>query len=196
LPNEEWRKYLVPEKERLLPKRRRGNIFTYGPEELGLRENVVYLDGPDAFVRANPQLFATGTTSAHEGYAYWALLKLIGLEGEPGRNGLTWWYQSKVGGGTNRAGGAVIDFLIEGTNNSMDLGVRIVTPYHHELQGAAVRAFDFEQGFRLLNSDVFVVDVRSKFYMNDKSGQTVIRVMNRAIQNTPDFSPYHRSIRG
>jgi len=191
--NEEWRKYLVPEKSDIKPRPHRGGLFVWGPEELRLRENVIPADGPDAFVKSNPQLFATSSTSAHEGYAYWALLKLIGPEGEPGKNGLTWFYQSKVNGGGGRAGGSVVDFLIEGYTRAVSLGIRIVTPFFHETQGADVRAFDFEQSFRLLDQDVFVVDVRSKFYMHDKSGQTVIRVMNRAIQNQPDYSPYHRT---
>jgi hypothetical protein len=193
---EEWRKYLVPESEPLLPRRHRGNLFSYGPDELRLREGIILLGGPEEFVRNNPQLFATGSTSSHEGYAYWALLKIIGPEAEPGSNGLTWFYQSKVSAGRDGDRLSIVDFLIEGTGNPMDLGIRIVTPWHHELQGAAVRAFDFEQVFRLLDQDIFVVDVRSVNYMNDRTGQDAIRVMNRAIQNRPDYNPYHRSTRG
>lgn len=196
MTNEEWKKYIVPEKADIYPRHHRGGIFAWGPEELHLRENIQFADGPQAFVEANPQLFATSSTSNHEGYAYWALLQLIGPEGEPGRNGQIWFYQSSVKQSGSRSGGSIVDFLVETPGMPISLGIRIVTPWIHELQGAAVRAFDAEQVFRLFDQDVFVVDVRSAFYINDKTGQDVIKVISRAIQNQPDYSPYHRTVRG
>src|SRR5688500_7152664 len=108
--SEDWRAYVVPTRDRLTPKRHKGSLVSYGPDELHLRETEDYEGGPDSFVQSRPDLFATGTTSRDEGYFYWALLKTIGKEREIGKNGMTWYYQSKVGGGSNRAGGAVVDF--------------------------------------------------------------------------------------
>jgi hypothetical protein len=170
MSSESWRKYVVPTPERLTPKRHRGSIVNYGPMELGLREEVVYEGGPDEFIANNPQLFATGTTSSHEGYAYWALLKIIGEPGVPGKNGLVWYYQSKVGGGSNRAGGAVVDFMVEGALPSRDIGIRIVTPFFHDL----------------------VVDVNSRNYITDHTGVAAIQAMTKAIEGRPDYNPLFR----
>ncbi len=185
---EAWRSFLVPEPEDLKPRRHRRSIYNYGPEELGMRENVVVEGGPEQFVRSNPQLFATGTTSSHEGYAYWALLKIIGNEGEVGRNGLTWYYQSEVRGGTNRAGGAIVDFVVEGALPDRDIGIRIVTPFFHDKAGAFKRGEDFEQQFFLLDQDIFVVDVNSRDYINDPTGKAAISAMTKAIDARPGYN--------
>jgi hypothetical protein len=192
MSSESWRKYVVPTPERLTPKRHRGSIVNYGPMELGLREEVVYEGGPDEFIANNPQLFATGTTSSHEGYAYWALLKIIGEPGVPGKNGLVWYYQSKVGGGSNRAGGAVVDFMVEGALPSRDIGIRIVTPFFHDQAGAFKRAEDFEQTFMLLDNDILVVDVNSRNYITDHTGVAAIQAMTKAIEGRPDYNPLFR----
>lgn len=191
--SDDWRKYRVPEAEDLRPPRRRARLYSFGPNELHLRETVILEGGPDEFVRNNPQLFATGTTSRHEGYAYWALLKIIGPEGMPGKNGMVWYYQSKVGGGSHRPGGATVDFVVEGTGRNADLGIRIVTPFYHSQAGAGVRAFDEEQRFMLLDNDIFAVDVFSKSYINDNTGRAAIVTMARALESTPDYGPNFRS---
>lgn len=189
----DWRKFLVPEKEPLKPPRRRGKIIGYGPAELHLRENVIPAYGPEAFVLNNPQLFATGSTSRDEGYAYWALLKIIGPERVMGEMGMTWYYQSKVSGGATKKGGSIIDFLVEKSGPGDDLGIRIVTPYRHTQAGPLKVAQDFEQTFSLVDNDIFAVDVYSRNYINDKTGRTVILTMKRALESQPDYSPiYHR----
>jgi hypothetical protein len=192
MSSESWRRYVIPEPERLKPKRHRGALVNYGPRELRLQETVIYEGGPDAFVQANPQLFATGTTSNDEGYAYWALLKIIGPEREIGKNGMTWYYQSKVGGGSNRPGGSIVDFVVEGTGPNKDIGIRIVTPFFHEQAGAFKRATDEEQRFSLLDNDIFVVDVNSRNYITDKSGAAVLREMRNAIEMREGFNPLFR----
>lgn len=189
----DWRSFLVPEKDPLRPPRRRGKIIGYGPQELHLRENVTSTQSPEYFVQTHPHLFATGTTSRDEGYAYWALLKIIGPEGVMGNFGMVWYYQSKVSGGSGRVGGSIIDFLVEKSGPGDDIGIRIVTPYRHIQAGPFVRAVDFEQTFSLVDNDIFAVDVFSHNYINDKTGRAVILSMKRAIESQPDFSPiYHR----
>lgn len=186
----DWKKFIVPEAEPLTAPRRRRSLRSYGPLELGLRETVVTEGGPEAFVKNNPGLFATSSTSRHEGYAYWALLHIIGDEGVPGKNGLVWEYQSKVTASETRV--SVVDFIIQGAMK-LDLGIRIVTPFFHTEAGAETRAFDEEQRWRLLDQDIFVVDVFSLNYINDPTGQAAIVTMNRAIAAEQDYSPYHRS---
>ncbi len=188
MPSKSWEAYLVPHPERLKPRRHRGSLISYGPSELRLRETIVYEGSPDHFIDRNPQLFATGTTSRDEGYAYWALLKIIGTEREIGKNGMTWYYQSKVGGGSNRAGGAVVDFVVEGLGRNNDIGIRIVTPYFHEKAGSFKRATDAEQLFMLLDQGIDVADVNSRNYVLDPTGVAVLQIISKAIERRPDFN--------
>jgi hypothetical protein len=157
-----------------------------------MRENIIPAGSPEEFVNSNPQLFATGTTSRDEGYAYWALLKLIGNPGEIGKNGLIWYYQSKVEGGTGRAGGAVVDFIVVGALPSMDLGIRVVTAHFHDKAGAFKRGSDIEQVFGLLDNDIFTVDINSRDYINDQKGVAVKRVMENALQARPGYNTLFR----
>ena len=193
---EAWRKFLVPEANSLNPPRRRQSLRSFGPRELGLRERIVYTGGPEEFVKNNPHLFATGNTSRDEGYAYWALVQIIGKEGEIGKNGLRWFYQSKIGGGSNRPGGAVVDFIIEGFGRNRDIGIRIVTSYRHTQAGSFKRATDFEQQFALLDNDIDIVDVESKNYLGDKTGRAAIVSMTRAIERQADFSSMYIRFQG
>jgi hypothetical protein len=190
--SDDWRAYVVPTKERLTPKRHKGSLVSYGPDELHLRETEVYEGGPDSFVKSRPDLFATGTTSRDEGYFYWALLKIIGPERVLGKNGMIWSYQSKVGGGSNRAGGSIVDFLVEGIGPNLDIGIRIVTPYFHDKAGPFKRATDFEQQFTLLDQDIFVVDVNSRDYVNDDRGVAVMSVAKKALEMRPGYNPLFR----
>jgi hypothetical protein len=191
MSSQSWERYVIPEPERLKPKRHRGSIISFGPEELGLRLNETH-GGPEEFVRNNPQLFATGTTSRDEGYAYWALLEEIGPPGVIGKNGMTWFYQSKVGGGTNRAGGAIVDFIVESLGPNPDIGIRIVTPFFHDKAGAFKRGSDEEQRFMLLDNDIFVVDINSRNYVNDPTGAAVKRSISNALQMRNDMNPLFR----
>lgn len=190
--SDDWRAYVVPTKERLTPKRHKGSLVSYGPDELHLRETEVYEGGPEQFVQEHPELFATGTTSRDEGYFYWALLKRIGPERTIGKNGMVWYYQSKVGGGSNRAGGSIVDFLVEGVGPNLDIGIRIVTPFFHDKAGAFKRATDFEQQFSLLDQDIFTVDVNSRDYVNDPKGAAVMMVADNALAMRPSYNPLFR----
>jgi hypothetical protein len=185
----DWKKFVTPEADPYrVPPRRRG-LFYFGPRELGLRLNVDPAWGPEEFVKNNPQLFATGTTSRDEGYAYWALLKIIGEPEEIGKNGLIWYYQSKVGGGSNLPGGAIVDFVIDSVGPNPLKGIRVVTPHFHTETDPYKRASDEEQIFNLMNQNMLVVDVFSQNYIFDKTGRAVIKVMKNAINEQSDFGP-------
>jgi hypothetical protein len=191
--DDDWRKFLVPEKDNLtLPRRGRG-LATYGPDELRIREDIVYEGGPVAFVRNNPQLFATSSTSAHEGFFYWGLVKKIGKEDAYGTNGLIWQYQVKMRGAAGGPGGAIVDFVISNTIHGLDLGVRIVTPYYHSGAGPLKRGEDFEQQYTMMDSGVFPVDVYSVNYISDPTGRAVLNAVDKAIAAQPDYSPLYRT---
>lgn len=190
---DDWRKFLPPLASRIAPPRRPRGIVSYGPSELRLRENMDVSGGPQTFVRNNPQLFATSSTSAHEGWFYWGCLKVIGPEYEYGKNGLLWRYQSKVRGAAGGPGGSIVDFLIENLGRGVDdLGVRIVTPFFHTGSGALNRGSDFEQIYTLLDAGVFVVDVYSVNYMSDPTGRAVIKAVEGVLQMRADYSPLYR----
>lgn len=183
MPND-WKKFVVKDKDpSAAPTGRRG-LFNYGPNALGLRRNIIPADGPDEFVKRNAGLFATGTTSRDEGYFYWGLLKKIGPEREPGINGRVWYYQSKVG---QAAGSAIVDFVIEGVDGP-DLGIRIVTVHFHEQAGARKRASDFEQQFFLLDNRMDIVDKKSSRYINDPTGRAVIKSVLEAMNGQSDVT--------
>lgn len=187
----DWKKFVQPQKDPALPPRRARGLFRYGQEILGLRLNITPGTGPEQFVRDNPQLFATPSTSRDEGYAYWALLKHIGPPGLPGKNGMVWYYQSKVGGG-NLPGSAVVDFVIEMFGPNPLIGCRIVTPYFHIQGGPHKRASDLEQIYNLLKQDMMVIDVFSENYIYDQTGRAVLKSMSRVINGQEDFGPAHR----
>jgi hypothetical protein len=189
--SDEWLKYIIPEPERLKPKRHRGSIVSYGPEHLRLREDSETGEAEE-FVQAHPELFATGTTSRDEGYAYFALLHIIGEPGVIGKNGMVWYYQSKVGGGSNRAGGAIVDFIVEGVGPNLDIGIRIVTPHFHDQAGAFKRATDIEQVFMLMDQDIFTVDVNSRDYIGDPKGVAAIQAITNALEMRPSYNPLFR----
>jgi hypothetical protein len=193
----DWTKFIVNTPEHLIAPKRRKSLRYYGPEQLNLRKSVVFANGPEEFVQNNPHLFATGTTSRHEGYFYWGLFKRIGREGEPGKQGRTWFYQSKVGGGSNRPGGSIVDFIIEGVGPNPDLGVRIVTPYFHGQIGPYKRATDFEQSISLLDQDILAIDIDSRDYVGDPDGSAVLYAVDRVLNyQQSSFSPLYAGFRG
>jgi hypothetical protein len=171
--------------------RRNARLYTYGPRELGLQMEDES-GGPEEFIRRHPNLFATSSTSAHEGYFFWALLKLIGPMEEIGKGGLIWYYQSRLLSSGGKAGGTIVDFLVEGVYPNKDLGIRIQTPFRHTGAGAITRAKDEEQALFMESKDIIPVDVYSINYMSDKTGQAVIKAANRALKADPDFSPLAR----
>lgn len=190
--DDDWRKFLVPEKDVLpLPRMHRG-LASYGPDELHLRETIVYDGGPDSFVKNNPQLFATSSTSRDEGYFYWGLVKKIGKEDEYGKNGLRWQYQVKMRGAAGGPGGAIVDFVISGTIHGLDLGVRIQTPFYHTGAGPLKKGEDFEQSYTIMDSGLFPVDIYSIDYISDPTGRAVLNTVDQTLLAQPNYSPIFR----
>ena len=166
---------------RLKPLSTRG-LITRGPRVLGLARTVEYVGGPDGFVRAHPELFATGTTSRDEGYFYWACQKRLGPEGE------FWSYQVPLAGGRHQRGGAVVDFIIS-YNPSMDIGVRILTFWFHASAGAVKHAHDQEQEISLSGGNMRIVDAPSQDYIYDKTGRAVLRMLDNILSGAEPRDP-------
>lgn len=189
----DWKKFYHPLPTLSEDRTPRVNVYSFGPSELHLGEEIIYEGGPEEFVRKNPQLFRTGTTSRDEGFFYWGLWKVIGKENVPGNMGISWTYQSKVGGGSTTPGGAVVDFIIRGVMQGYDLGVRIVTKRFHNQAGPLKQATDEAQRFSLLENGVYALDIQSKDYIFDKTGRAAIRAVNDALTLTPGLSPIYSS---
>lgn len=190
MAKQDWRKFYKPLPE-LSGSRKRVDIYSFGPHELFLRGDIDYQGGPEEFVKNNPQLFKTGSTSRDEGYFYWGCLRVIGKEREPGKQGITWLYQSKVAGGMTQAGGSVVDFRFSGVMQGYDIGVRIVTKRFHNQAGPLKQATDELQRYTMLDAGLYAVDVQSSDYINDNTGRAVIRAVEDAINGTPGLSPIY-----
>jgi hypothetical protein len=179
---ERWTAFYHPVKEPLeVPAI---TIIQWGPAHLGLREEPVLEYGPAAFTAAHPELFRTGTTSADEGWFYWALLQkdVRGPEGQEGG----WQYQKRTG--YAKIGGATVDFVIY-VPNGRPIACRIVTPYFHEESGPEKAASDREQIGMLTDAGYDVVDAFSRLYMHDPSGLAVKSVAKRVIAKDPSLVP-------
>lgn len=174
-----WHDFYAPVKgSRNVP---RPTVLGYGPAFMGGREVVIPSGGPEAFVHANPGLFATSSTSREEGFFYWGCLKEIGPAGQG------WKYQSQVRNQGARAGQATVDFIIEAIPR--DLACRIVTPRFHLAAGPEQEVADQEQLDLLEEEGYEVVDVFSQMYMNDESGGAVRRVVRMVIAKEPLLVP-------
>lgn len=158
-------------------------LIHYGPAELGIRTDPVLDSGPEAFTRANKQLFATSSTSGPEGWFYWAMVILRGTHGENGG----WQYQRKVRPGGSKVGGATVDFLIDA--RPRPIACRIQTPYFHRGDPGKA-AFDREQAITLQRVGYDVVDAFSQlYYHKDTSGEAVLNMARRVIAKDPALVP-------
>lgn len=153
-----------------------GGLRSYGPAELGLNVVTENLVGPMAFINAHPELFATGTTSAPEGFIYWALTKLLGPEDYS-----TWTYQASVLNGRHSPGGAVVDFVVYLPN--VTLGFRIQTYRFHEDAPVSKRIYDVEQLIAIFRADFMVIDIFEQDFLYDETGQAAIKVVLEALSN-------------
>lgn len=163
------------------------SIIPYGPEGLHLRDTVVNISGPDAFVDAHPEKFHTSSTTRDEGYFYYGLLYVRGPEGPQGG----WKYQSGVHPGGQKIGGATVDFVID-TMDDRPIACRIVTPFHEGgfvFAGPEKEASDELQQFTLEENGYDVIDAYSKLWMSDPSGLAVKRIVQRVIDKDPTFNP-------
>jgi hypothetical protein len=177
-----WMEFYHPVKEPLeVPDL---TIISWGPAHLGLRQEPVLEYGPAAFTAAHPELFKTGTTSADEGWFYWALSQpdVRGPEGPEGG----WQYQKRVG--YAKVGGANVDFVIYVAQGN-PIACRIVTPYFHEEFGPEKQASDRNQVGTIQDAGYDVVDAFSRLYMHDPSGLAVKDTARRVIAKDPGLVP-------
>lgn len=157
-------------------------IISWGPEHLGLRKEPELEYGPAAFTAAHPELFATGTTSADEGWFYWGCLEVMGPEGRASG----WQYQKRVG--YAKVGGATVDFVIWVPIGN-PIACRIQTPYFHEEFGPAKEATDAIQVGTLQDAGYDVIDAFSRLYMGDPSGLAVKDMVKRVMAKDPSLVP-------
>jgi hypothetical protein len=179
-----WTKFYHPKKDPAPP---RMSIIPYGPEGLHLRDEVINISGPRAFVLNNQGLFHTSSTTADEGFFYWGLLEIRGPEGYVGG----WRYQSGVQPGGQKVGGATIDFVID-VPDGRPIACRVVTPFHEGgfvFAGPEKEASDELQQFTLEEQGYDVIDAYSKLWMGDESGAAVKRIVQRVIDKDPTFNP-------
>lgn len=177
-----WKDFYHPQKD-ADPYDPNITLIQYGPLHLALRQTPEVQYGPQAFTDAHPELFATGTTSAPEGWFYWACIQ---VRGQPGVEG-GWQYQKQVRPGGARIGSATVDFVF--TSRPRDIACRIVTPYFHTEFGPEKEGSDNEQVFSLQESGYDVVDTFSELWMPDPSGRAVIRAVEMVLQRDSSLIP-------
>lgn len=158
------------------------SVIAWGPEHLGLRTEVVNEYGPRAFTEANGALFATGATSAPEGWFYWGCQEELGPHGEESG----WQYQRKVRPGGAKVGAATVDFVFDATPRP--IACRIFTPWFHRLNPDQEGA-DAQQVDMLTDQGYDVVDAPSELYMGDEEGWAVRRMVRRVVEKDPMLMP-------
>lgn len=142
--------------------------------------------GFEAECRDNPA-FKGGTVSITECYAYKALEIILGPEGEG------WAYQESQLGGRHLPGGAVVDFIVYGyldqDGDQIDIGIRVVTFYFHQAQGALKQASDTEQLLDLEADNIRIIDVFEEELLRDEQGKAALWVMRDAIAGIQHPNP-------
>ena len=147
------------------------SLMPWGFRELGLGLRIAFEGGPGE----PPANFVGGTTSKTEWYVYWALLKLLGREGNQ------WSYQESFFGGRHIPGGSVVDFVLYMPMQT--ILVRVQTWRFHFGEGAEKIQADIEQKVALhsIFGEEIVVDVYEQYFINDETGRSVIEVMKDAM---------------
>lgn len=175
-----WHEFYHPVKGPLsAPKIR---VLAYGPSHLDLRDEIPNEYGPQAFTLANPGLFATGATSAPEGWFYWGCIQELGEHGEESG----WQYQRKVRPGGAKIGAATVDFVFE--SSPRPIACRILTPWFHRLNPD--QEVDDQQQADMLNEQGYdVVDAPSELYMGDPEGWAVRKMVRRVVSKDPMLMP-------
>ena len=128
-----------------------------------------------------PAGFVGGTTSLSEWYIYWALLQILGPEGD------SWAYQESFLGGRHMPGGAVVDFIVYQGN--VELGLRIQTFYYHLAAGSFKQSTDFEQRIALTGGGLLIIDVYEQDFINDNTGKAVLHVVREALAGIEHYNP-------
>lgn len=165
-----------------IPRPPRPTVFPSGPKGLGLERKPTIVGGPGEPFPG----FLGQNNSLDEWYPYWALMKILGPEGEASG----WWYQKSEMGGRKLPGGAVLDFSIE--VGYPLIGMRVQTERFHVGVTSQKRAYDYEQRVFLEQQGYMVRDIYSHQYINDQTGQACIRlvygILNGTIQPDPALS--------
>lgn len=169
----------VPKTFGKIPEDMKTSRINYGARVLGLQQ------GPDRSQNSLDQFLASwvssGTTSLSEAMVYWALLKIVGPEGQG------WKYQDSVMGGRHGPGGAVVDFVVY--YRSVAYAIRLQTYRYHIAAGPEKQAYDQDQIVNLSTLNVIVVDIYEQDFIDDTSGQAVLQVVYRAINGQYSMSP-------
>jgi hypothetical protein len=148
-----------------------------GPRHLGGGEPEVLTD----LVLFLRQFQVRGTTSITEGMVYWALEKLLGPEGD------SWVYQESRMGGRHLLGGAVIDFIVYVGN--LSIGIRVQTYRFHMNADPRQKAHDQSQLWALSDPRTIIIDIFEQDFIDDMTGQAVIRVVHEAITGQQRINP-------
>jgi hypothetical protein len=139
--------------------------------------------GPEAYIKAHPELFGGATVSASEGYVYWALLRVLGPEGPDSG----WEYQGKFAGGRHLPGGAMPDFIIYARNPAIIF--RVQGSRFHSATSPRGHAIDEDQKRAMEQAGYIVVDLWDEYWINDKSGQAVIIQVKEGLDGRQRPSP-------
>jgi hypothetical protein len=175
-----WKAFWHPVKD-AAPDRGRHSLINYGPEHLGGRFETHLDGGPRAFTEAHPELFATASTTAPEGWFFWGCVQELGPMGPEGG----WQYQRAVRPDGNKIGSARVDFVFE--SDPKPLAIRIKTPYWHR-DDPEITASDREQFAMLEDAGYEAVDVPTT-YMDDETGLSVRRMVRRVRDRDPILLP-------
>jgi len=146
-----------------------------GPRRFAKAFKGILISGPGE----PPPGFINGNNSASEWMIFWACLKLFGPQGEK------WSYQSKVAGGRTRPGGAVPDFVLLESNTVM----RVQTERYHIAVKSYVQLKDQAQLIMLERLGYKVIDIFEEHFIQDKSGQSAIKLVHEASQGVQRASP-------
>lgn len=154
-------------------------VVPTGPSVLQLNKKPAYVGGPGNA----PEDFIGGATSLSEWYIYWALLKILGPEGDQ------WAYQESFLGGRYMPGGAVVDFVVY--QGEILIGLRIQTYYYHTGSpgGSVKHSSDLEQKVSLEENGMYVIDIYEQNYIHDETGQAAIQQVLMALELVEEFNP-------
>lgn len=147
------------------------------------RQKDAYLSGP----RNPPDGFVVATTSASEWVMYWAVFKVLKIEGDPreepfnGRQGF-FSFQRDISGGREMRGGAVADFLVYGGRGMLKHAtiLRLQSEQWHYFTNVLKQASDEAQA-RMLGGVARMVDVDEIDLLGDPSGAKPCRTIADAI---------------
>lgn len=159
-----------------------------GPRMYALKEG--HYKGP---LTEPPPGFVSATTSASEWVLYWAMFKALDIPADPRMPPFMgyppiFYYQSEQFGGRQMAGGAVVDYVIQGgAKTSQNIGIRLVTERFHIYNGEDVHWHDTNQLWRL-SERMRIIDIYDQDFLPDKTGAAAVALIKDGIagRTTPN----------